>query len=41
MERDRVGTVGRGEDEPITTNSTDDGRRLNRRVEVAIFAKDT
>ena len=41
VERDRVGTVGRGEDEPITTNSTDDGRRLNRRVEVAIFAKDT
>ncbi len=37
--RDRIETVGRGESEPITTNSTDDGRRLNRRIEVAIFAK--
>jgi outer membrane protein OmpA-like peptidoglycan-associated protein len=30
--------MGRGEVEPITSNSTDAGRQLNRRVEVAIFA---
>jgi outer membrane protein OmpA-like peptidoglycan-associated protein len=34
----RVGTDGRGEDDPIATNSSADGRRQNRRVEVAIFA---
>jgi outer membrane protein OmpA-like peptidoglycan-associated protein len=40
VERDRIATAGRGESEPITTNSTDDGRRQNRRIEIAIFAKD-
>jgi len=39
VERARVGTAGRGESEPIETNSTDSGRRQNRRIEVAIFAK--
>jgi len=34
----RVRTSGRGEAEPVTTNSTDAGRQLNRRVEVAIYA---
>jgi len=38
VDRARVGTAGRGESEPIATNSSDDGRRQNRRVEVAIFA---
>jgi len=35
---DRVTAVGRGEDEPVTTNATDAGRQANRRVEIAIFA---
>jgi outer membrane protein OmpA-like peptidoglycan-associated protein len=34
----RLNALGRGEVEPITTNSTDAGRQLNRRVEVAIYA---
>jgi outer membrane protein OmpA-like peptidoglycan-associated protein len=34
----RLRTSGRGELEPISTNSTDAGRGLNRRVEIAIFA---
>jgi outer membrane protein OmpA-like peptidoglycan-associated protein len=34
----RLQAVGRGETEPIEENSTDAGRQLNRRVEVAIFA---
>jgi outer membrane protein OmpA-like peptidoglycan-associated protein len=34
----RVQSRGRGETEPITSNGTDDGRRRNRRVEVAIYA---
>jgi len=38
VDRARVGTAGRGESEPIATNSSDDGRRQNRRVEIAIFA---
>ena len=36
--RARVTTAGRGESEPIATNSSDDGRRQNRRVEIAIFS---
>ena len=36
--RARINTAGRGESEPIATNSSDDGRRQNRRVEIAIFA---
>lgn len=38
IDRARVGTAGRGETEPIATNSSDDGRRQNRRVEIAIYA---
>lgn len=34
----RISTAGRGESEPIATNSSDAGRQLNRRVEVAIYA---
>ena len=34
----RLRTAGRGEMEPVSTNDTDAGRQLNRRVEVAIFA---
>jgi outer membrane protein OmpA-like peptidoglycan-associated protein len=36
--RARISTVGRGETEPIATNESDEGRRQNRRVEVAIYA---
>ena len=38
IDRARVGTAGRGEAEPIATNSSDEGRRQNRRVEIAIYA---
>lgn len=34
----RIQTVGRGELEPIAENETDEGRQMNRRIEVAIFA---
>lgn len=34
----RVQTLGLGETEPVTSNSTDAGRATNRRVEVAIYA---
>lgn len=37
IDRLRISTAGRGETEPIATNDTDDGRRQNRRVEVAIY----
>ncbi len=36
----RISTIGLGELNPIASNDTDDGRRQNRRVEVAIFAND-
>lgn len=36
----RVSTIGLGESNPIASNDTDDGRRQNRRVEVAIFANE-
>jgi outer membrane protein OmpA-like peptidoglycan-associated protein len=39
VDRARVSTTGRGETEPIATNDSDDGRRLNRRIEIAIYAK--
>jgi outer membrane protein OmpA-like peptidoglycan-associated protein len=38
VDRARVTTAGRGETEPIATNSSDDGRRQNRRVEIAIYS---
>ena len=37
VNRARVTTTGRGESEPIATNSSDEGRRQNRRVEIAIY----
>jgi outer membrane protein OmpA-like peptidoglycan-associated protein len=36
----RLATRGMGEQEPVTSNDTDEGRRLNRRVEVAIYASE-
>jgi outer membrane protein OmpA-like peptidoglycan-associated protein len=36
----RFTIMGYGEEQPVTTNDTDDGRRQNRRVEVAIYAND-
>jgi outer membrane protein OmpA-like peptidoglycan-associated protein len=36
--RTRVSTRGMGETDPISTNDTERGRALNRRVEVAIYA---
>jgi outer membrane protein OmpA-like peptidoglycan-associated protein len=38
VSRGRLKPSGRGEDEPIASNDSDDGRRQNRRVELAIFA---
>jgi outer membrane protein OmpA-like peptidoglycan-associated protein len=38
IDRARISTAGRGETEPIATNSSDEGRRQNRRVEIAIYA---
>lgn len=38
--RARVRTSGRGESEPVASNDAEDGRQLNRRVEVAIFASE-
>ena len=34
----RISTVGYGQTRPVATNETEAGRRLNRRVEVLIFA---
>ncbi|HMI31444.1 MAG TPA: OmpA family protein [Candidatus Limnocylindrales bacterium] len=36
----RIQTRGLGEREPVATNETDNGRQLNRRVEVAIYASE-
>jgi outer membrane protein OmpA-like peptidoglycan-associated protein len=38
--RSRIRTSGRGESEPVASNDTDEGRQLNRRVEIAIFASE-
>ena len=39
--RTRVRTAGRGENEPVAQNDTEDGRQANRRVEVAITASES
>lgn len=39
--RTRLSAAGRGESEPVASNSSDAGRQQNRRVEVAIFADET
>jgi outer membrane protein OmpA-like peptidoglycan-associated protein len=36
----RITTVGYGESQPVASNSTAEGRKLNRRVEIAIFANE-
>lgn len=36
----RVTAMGRGEEEPVASNETDEGRQQNRRVEVAIYASE-
>ncbi|MGA8263595.1 MAG: OmpA family protein [Ignavibacteriaceae bacterium] len=36
----RLSIIGLGEKEPVESNSTVDGKRQNRRVEIAIFAND-
>lgn len=36
----RIQTSGQGESEPIATNETAEGRTLNRRVEVAVYASE-
>lgn len=36
----RFSVVGFGESEPVASNDTVDGKRMNRRVEIAVFAND-
>ena len=36
----RITTMGKGEADPIATNDSDEGRQLNRRVEVVIYASE-
>ncbi len=36
----RITTIGLGETNPVADNNTEEGRRLNRRVEIAIFANE-
>lgn len=36
----RISTIGLGETNPIVSNDTEEGRRQNRRVEIAVFAND-
>lgn len=36
----RLSVIGLGENEPVASNETVEGKRLNRRVEIAIFANE-
>ena len=36
----RFSVLGLGENEPVATNDTEDGKHLNRRVEIAVFANE-
>ena len=36
----RLSVIGLGENEPVVSNETVEGKRLNRRVEIAIFANE-
>jgi outer membrane protein OmpA-like peptidoglycan-associated protein len=38
IDRTRICTAGRGESEPIASNAEAEGRRQNRRVEIAIYS---
>ena len=37
----RINTVGMGEESPIESNATEEGRRANRRVEVELVAEES
>ena len=36
----RFSVIGLGENEPVATNDTQDGKHLNRRVEIAVYANE-
>ena len=38
---DRIEVIGKGEDEPVADNATDEGKAKNRRVEIMIQREDT
>ena len=38
VSRERIGTLGVGESEPVASNASEQGQARNRRVEVAIYA---
>jgi len=37
IEADRLSTIGKGEEEPIATNETEEGRSENRRIEIMLI----